>query len=253
MHTVDMRQLRVRMPGWVGPATLVCFVIGGLLALQFTTQRNAGIPPRGRADVLAQLLAASQSQADKQKGEINQLRGQLNELRRVSTQNQELNALLNKEVTRSQVALGLVPVKGPGIVMTLDDSEFAAATKSSESQEPFLVHDYDLWPVVNELRAAGGEAISINGQRIVGTTAIRCVGPVLKINDAPVASPFIIKAIGDPEALAGALGIPGGVLERFHGMKFPAKIETQNEVRIEAVGVSAPMQYARPVPPERKP
>jgi uncharacterized protein YlxW (UPF0749 family) len=247
---MDARQIRMRMPSWVVPATSVCFVIGGLLALQFTSQRNAGLPPRGgRADVLAQILVASQSEADKQKEEIKQLRAQLNELRDVSTQAEKVNALLNKEVTKSQVALGLVEVSGPGVIIAIADSKLAS--EPGENKEPFLLHDYDLWPLVNELRAAGAEAISINGQRVVGATAIRCSGPVLKINDAPVTSPFTIKAIGDPDALAGAINIPGGVVEQLQAYKFPVKVQTQKDIIIEAVGVSPELRYAKPVPPAR--
>jgi uncharacterized protein YlxW (UPF0749 family) len=238
------------MPSWVPPATAVCFVIGGLLALQFTTQRKAGIPPRyGRADLLAQILAASQNQTEKQEEEIKQLRGQITDMRRTYTDSRGVLEVLNRQVNEDQIALGLVEVVGPGIVMTLDDSELAIQV--GENRDPFLVHDYDLWPIVNELRAAGAEAISINGQRIVGATAIRCAGPVLKINDAPVASPFTIKAIGEPQALAGALTIPGGVIEQFRASKFPVKLETQKEIEVEAVGVSPKLKYAKPVPPEK--
>jgi len=247
---MDTRHARMKMPSWVPPATAVCFVIGGLLALQFTTQRKAGIPPRyGRADLLAQILAASQSQTEKQEEEIKQLRAQLTDMRETSTNSRGVLESLNKQVNEDQITLGLVEVKGPGVVMTLNDSELA--TQVGENRDPFLVHDYDLWPIVNELRAAGAEAISVNGQRIVGATAIRCAGAVLKINDAPVASPFTIKAIGDPQVLAGALSIPGGVVEQFRASKFPVKLETQREIKIEAVGVSPKLKYARPVPPER--
>lgn len=249
---MDVRHIRMRMPSWVVPATAVCFVIGGLLALQFTTQRNAGLPPRGgRADVMAQMLVASQSEAEKQKEEIKELRAQLNELRQASTQREEVYALLNKQVMKDQVALGLVEVKGPGVVITIADSKLAS--EPGENKEPFLLHDYDLWPLVNELRAAGAEAISVNGQRIVGTTAIRCSGPVLKINDAPVTSPFTIKAIGDPDALSGAINIPGGVIEQLQAYKFPVKVETAKQILVEPVGVSPELRYASPVPPEKLP
>ncbi|UCH34779.1 MAG: DUF881 domain-containing protein [Armatimonadota bacterium] len=245
-----MRHIRIRMASWVAPVTAVCFVIGGLLALQFTTQRKAGLPPRGgRSDALAEMLAYSQNQIDKQEEEIKQLRAQLNEYLEASTQREELFGLLKNQLTDYQIALGLVEVRGPGIVMSLDDSELAAQAK--ENREPFLVHDYDLWPVVNELRAAGAEAISVNRQRVVGNTAIRCAGAVLKINDVPVASPFVIKAIGDPDALAGALNIPGGIVEQFRASKFPVRVEIQKEITIEAVGVSPKLHHAQPVPLEK--
>lgn len=247
---MEVPHIRIKMSGWVVSVTLVCFVIGALLALQFTTQRKTGEVSRyGRADVLAGLLAAYQGRMDKQETEIKELRAQLNEYREASTKREKMLALLNEQLTQDQIALGLVEVKGPGIVMHLDDSELAR--KPGEDKERFLVHDYDLWPVVNELRSADAEAISINGQRVVGTTAIRCVGLVLKINDAPVASPFVIKAIGDPAALSGALNAAGGVIEQFQAYKLQVKLETHKELVIEAVSVSPRMRYAQPVAPEK--
>ncbi len=223
--------------------------IGGLLALQFTSQRKAGVSGRyGRADVLASMLAAAQGQIENQEKEIGELRAQRDEYRRAATEREELRRLLNKQLMHDQVALGLVAVKGPGIIMTIEDSELA--TEMAANKEPLLLHDYDLWPVVNELRAAGAEAISINGQRVAATTAIRCVGPVLKINDAPVTSPFTIKAIGDAAALAGALNTPGGVVEQFRALKFPVRIETRKEVTVEALSVTPQVRYAQPITPE---
>lgn len=238
--------VKLHMPNWVSSVTAVCFVIGGLLALQFTSQRKAGVSGRyGRTDVLASMLAAAQSQIEKQEKEIAQVRQQRDEYRKAATQHEELRRLLNKQLMHDQVTLGLVAVKGPGIIMTVQDSELA--TEMAANKEPLLVHDYDLWPVVNELRAAGAEAISINGQRIAATTAIRCVGPVLKINDAPVTSPFVIKAIGDAAALAGALNTPGGVVEQFRALKFPVRIETSKEVTVEALSVTPQVRFAQPV------
>ena len=78
----------------------------------------------------------------------------------------------------------------------------------------YIVHDNDLRNIVNELKNAGAEAISINGQRIVSTTAITCIGNVIKINDEKVTSPFVIKAIGFPERFE-TLSRSGGILDNL--------------------------------------
>ena len=74
-----------------------------------------------------------------------------------------------------------------------------------------MVHDVDVLAVINELKNAGAEAISINDQRLVPTTGITCGGNIIDINDEKVGAPFTIKAIGLPEQLA-ALERPGGYL-----------------------------------------
>ena len=79
--------------------------------------------------------------------------------------------------------------------------------------EYYLVHAGDLVEVVNALKNAGAEAISINGQRITNSTAIYCAGNVVKVNGEKISSPIEIKAIGSPELLYGSMTIPGGYIE----------------------------------------
>ena len=69
--------------------------------------------------------------------------------------------------------------------------------------------------MVNELRAAGAEAFAVNDQRIVATTAIRCVGPAIQVNSVPLTPPYKIRAIGDPATLSSALALPGGIAEQL--------------------------------------
>ena len=76
-----------------------------------------------------------------------------------------------------------------------------------------MVHAGDLVEVVNALKNAGAEAISINGQRITNFTSIYCAGNVVVVNGEKISSPIEIKAIGSPELLYGSLTIPGGYLE----------------------------------------
>ena len=75
-----------------------------------------------------------------------------------------------------------------------------------------VVHNTDLTAIVNMLRHANAEAISINGQRIIATSAITCEGSVIKINGEKITSPFIIKAIGPTDLFYGSLMMPGGYI-----------------------------------------
>ena len=95
-----------------------------------------------------------------------------------------------------------------------------------------LIHDTDLRALVNELNAAGAEAISINGQRIISSTAIRCVGPVIQVNGIKVAAPFSIKAIGNAKYLESALNIKGGLVDSFEVYGIKIKISTEDSITI---------------------
>ena len=110
--------------------------------------------------------------------------------------------------------LGTYEVQGPGIEITLTDNNTGISKDGMEviDLSKLVVHYDDLLEVINALNNAGAEAISINGQRIVQTTAITCEGNVIKINGQRVSSPFTIKAIGSPGLLYGSVSMIGGYL-----------------------------------------
>lgn len=229
---------------WVLPISMAGLILGMLLALQFSSKRSAGeFASLRRADLLAQMLANEQTRAKELEAEVARARQEKEEYAKAATKGKELLTLLNQENERLKLALGLTPVRGPGIIVRLEDSELVRT--SGEVAELFLIHDYDLWPLVNELRAAGAEAISINNERIVGSTAIRCVGPVVNINKKGIAPPYEIRAIGSPRDLKGALEIKDGVLDRLRAAKFPVNVEVSQDVFIPAVSVSPEFKYAK--------
>lgn len=125
-----------------------------------------------------------------------------------ASDNSTLIASMQKELEQQTILSGNADLKGQGIVVTLTDGNKVV---ENSSRTDSLVHDSDVLTVVNELKAAGAEAISVNDQRIIAMTAIRCVGPVIQVNYQKVAAPFVIKAIGDAQYLESALTIKNGV------------------------------------------
>ncbi|MEG0873135.1 MAG: DUF881 domain-containing protein [Clostridia bacterium] len=124
---------------------------------------------------------------------------------------------------------GTTNLKGEGIMLTLTDG--SKVTNPSQRADS-LVHDSDVLTVVNELKAAGAEAISVNGQRIVATSAIRCVGPVIQVNYQKVAAPFEIKAIGNSQYLESAMNIKNGVVDMLKELGVGVVVTRQNNVEI---------------------
>jgi uncharacterized protein YlxW (UPF0749 family) len=111
-------------------------------------------------------------------------------------------------------------VQGPGIIITLNDSQQEVA--EGEDVAWYLVHDIDILEIVNELRIAGAEAIAINEERVTATTSIRCGGPTINIDGKRHAVPFVIKAIGDPKALEASALAPDsyiGLYMSFSGIQ----------------------------------
>ena len=157
---------------------------------------------------------------------------------------------MDSEMERLQVMAGSTEVKGAGIEVVLDDSNIA----KTPNQNPnlYIIHDEDLLRVLNELRAAGAEALSVNDQRIVATSEIRCAGPTVSVNNVRSAPPYVIKAIGSPKTMISALKLRGGVVETFEFWGIQVKIKTVDDLKIPALKSARNFEYAKSVDNEGK-
>lgn len=147
---------------------------------------------------------------------------------------QATNNNANLEDARNQIQegnklIGLTEVTGPGVIVTLSDSKLDASTALDPSL--LVVHDLDVYYVINELKNAGAEAISVNGQRLVPISAIECGGNIITINGEKIGSPFEIKAIGLPENLAN-LDRTGGYLAKMRSDGVGAELKKSNNITI---------------------
>jgi len=144
-----------------------------------------------------------------------------NPLDYVQTLSEELDSL-RVSMHELRVAAGLAEMSGPGVYIKLYDSQGGYGAGD-------LIHDIDVRDVVNELFAAGAKGVAVGGQRLITTSPIRCVGPVIRVNQKEIsANPVIIEAIGDPEVLASGLDIIRFSLE-FH-RNFRVEIEEKENV-----------------------
>jgi uncharacterized protein YlxW (UPF0749 family) len=134
-----------------------------------------------------------------------------------------------------------VPVKGPGIKVTLRDSQ-----KPLLSDEEGVIHESDLLMVVNELRIAGAEAIAINDQRVGLMTGIRCVGSVVMVNNVPMAAPYVVSCIGDGQQLESALRMRGGVVDQFKADPSMIVIEQVEQLVLSGHAGQTQYRWAKP-------
>lgn len=124
------------------------------------------------------------------------------------------------------------PLEGEGIIVRIDDS--LQKTKSGENENLYVVHDDDILRVINELKAAGAEAVSINGQRLTATSEIRCAGPTLSVNNVRSSAPYEISAIGEKKSLENAIKMRGGVEESLKVWGIRLDIEISDKIFIPA-------------------
>ncbi|PWM77734.1 MAG: hypothetical protein DBY32_07770 [Phascolarctobacterium sp.] len=216
---------------------LVFAVLGFMLATQIkTTERQKTINVQ-RAEELTERLRVVEQQRDDLAHEVERLQAASG-----------TDEALETEVERLKEFAGEVPLEGKGIQLILDDSKVTAQV--GENPNLYIIHDDDLLRVINELRAAGAEAISINGERLVATSEIRCAGPTLSVNNNRSAPPYVILAIGNPSNLASALKLRGGVLDTFKFWGIQADLTLPEVVKVPAYKGRRVFEYAKAAPEE---
>ncbi len=158
------------------------------------------------------LIRLEDQRARALRAELDALKAQMAELEQgISGRTRQLGQLKRSASLLNPFA-GLTAVTGPGVRIVLRDSTL----RSSPSGDPndLVIHEQDLQAVVNALWAAGAEAIAINGERITGTSAIRCVGNTLLLHGSVYSPPYRIAAVGNETALRKGLD-EDPLVERF--------------------------------------
>ena len=151
--------------------------------------------------------------------------------------------VLAKQLEDAKMAAGLCDVTGPGIVVTVADKR-TDKTASSEGTNLYVVHQEDLLKIINELRDADAEAISVNDERLIATSEIRCAGSTVSVNNRRYSVPYKIKAIGNPENLLGALKMKDGVIDSL-GKFLEIDVSKEQSINIPAYGGNISYKYAK--------
>jgi uncharacterized protein YlxW (UPF0749 family) len=201
---------------WMLSLTFISFILGGMVSVQYrnihqSTARSVLNEADNNTRQLIAQLKALQDFNHKQEQKLNELNQQLTEIQNQTGDQSGESKEIQDELNRAKILSGTVPVHGPGIMLIINDSQKKPA--NSANPELSLTHDWDVRSVINELFTAGAEAVSVNGVRIVSTSGVFCIGPVVKVNELRLVPPFEIDAIGDPNTLMTALNIRGGVLD----------------------------------------
>lgn len=241
---------RVRaIPSWqltLGVALLgLGFLVAAQLAAQgprvrYTTQERAP---------LVETATELQAQQEALKASILDLRSQIQDEEGAGEGSAAIVKDLNAQLQEARIAAGLIPLKGPGIVLQLEDSAEPVAPGANESD--YLVGARDVRTVVEELWAAGAEAISINGERLTPSSAIIDIGPSVLVNSAYLAAPYQVTALGPRDLyprLAAAPGFVDFILARAEAYGIKVSFAEPAEVQVPAFAGTVTLRYARPIP-----
>ncbi|WP_422444230.1 DUF881 domain-containing protein [Thermoanaerobacterium sp. DL9XJH110] len=224
----------------------VCFVLGMMLVAQFrSVQINGGaVTSLQRVEKLTSDLKNAMDEKEKLQKEVVELRNRIAEYESSVSRVSDITEAMQKELEKARMTAGLLAGSGPGVVITLDDSN--VPRQPGEDPNLFLIHDEDLLKVINELFAAGAEAVSVNGQRIIANSEIRCVGPTIIINSVRLAPPFVVEAIGDPDTLESSLKMRGGVIESLEVFGIQVNIKKQDNINMPAYNGPIQFKYFKP-------
>lgn len=182
---------------------LVFMLLGVLISLQFRTTLNAN-RQKTRSELNIENLKTQLSEEMNIKNSLkksideNEAKKEAYLKLNIENRNDEYLKQVKKSLDDARMKAGLVDVKGPGIIIKLDD---APARVANVDPRDIIIHDIDVVKVLNKLKAAGAQAISINDERIISTSEQICAGPTIRINKNRYAVPYEIKAIGDPDTL----------------------------------------------------
>lgn len=197
-----MTRTRMTDLGWRLGAAAVFVACGALLVV--SAQAADGTDLRGDGNVeLVDLVKRHDRENQELSERVEELTVLINEMRE-STGSTESEGV-RSAIDEAAMAAGVTPVSGPGLVIELSDADLPAEIPPGLNTEDYLVHQQDVEGVLNAVWAGGAEAVMVMGQRVISTSTVRCVGPVLVLNGRAFYQPFTIHAIGNVSAMEGAL------------------------------------------------
>ena len=226
---------------------VVCIIVGYLLAAQLRTVQLTGAADAtnaSRLETLQELYNEQSKQNDALEDQVSQLQSELALSRDQAASGDAGSEALKAELEQLEITAGRTDVEGPGVAVILEDSSQSNVTGD---EADYLIHDNDLLSVVNELRSAGAEAISLNGERLLANSEIRCTGAVVTVNGRRYAAPYVIFAIGDPDTLYSALTMRNGVVDVLSQWGITVKVTMNDLLLIPKYNGTVEYRYAHTV------
>lgn len=227
----------------------ITLLIGWVLSVQISTTNGSdqgGLVPIVKLKQYEEELKRVRGEKDDALQELIKLEERMNQIESEKSQEDGFIKNLVSDLEKYKMASGVLDVRGPGVIITIKDP-----VKVDEYQEDYsvIMSNSDLiLRVVNKLKEAGAEAVSINEQRIVGTTEISLAGSAVNINGTATAPPYSIKAIGNPTTLEAALNIRLGIIEEMK-KKYNLNVDVaqKEDITIARYSGTVTFKSAKPV------
>lgn len=204
---------------------IACFALAMIMCMQFKIVRETDITSieTMREEELRTELASWKQMYSEAETQYEEKLAKLNEYKQNQQSSEEAAKLVENDLEKINMYLGKTNVVGEGIIITLKNSV-----------EDYCISAEDLLKIVDYLKLAGAEAISINNERIINTSEIVDISSnsIIFVNQQRILAPYTLKAIGDPSKLESTLLGNGGYVDFLRNLGFDIKIERNNKVKI---------------------
>lgn len=212
----------------------MCIILTCVMFMQFKTawQTNLTDIKNMNEDELKSEILLWQNRYNEIDQKLKSRNQTIDEYESILQNNDETAKVIDKELHELEKLIGITDVEGNGVVITLEDNEDRGVTAGA------------LLNLVNELKYAGGEAISINGIRIVNMTDIVDVNYIVQIEGQKLSSPYIIKCIGEQNFLSSTLNSKDGYIQTYTDSGINVKMELQNNIKIDKYNGNFDIKYS---------
>lgn len=196
-----LRQLRRRA------ATSLVFVLAGVLFAAGVVASRGGDLRGGERTELADLIREQNREVQQLTADVNQLRNDVDRISAAEAAKDARIAVIQERANTMADTAGLVPMRGPALEVTLADAPRAddGSLPPDANPDDLVVHQQDVQAVVNALWAGGAEAMKLMDQRVISTSAVRCVGNTLILQGRVYSPPYVVTAVGDIDGMRSAL------------------------------------------------
>jgi uncharacterized protein YlxW (UPF0749 family) len=241
--------LRGRRPSaWTALVPVVALAAGVLFATSGRTAQGTDLRA-GEVTELSELISERETAIARQAGQLADLQQQVERLTAQAASRNSDVAAAQSAGDAGALSAALMPLSGPGVVITLDDAPARPDGSLPVNARPddLVIHQSDVQAVVNAVWAAAADGVAIMDQRLIATSAVRCVGNTLLLQGRTYSPPFLITAIGDAAAIRAQLAVSPQVavfqqaVEDF-GLTF--SVRERPEVTVPAYDGPLDLQYA---------
>ena len=217
---------------------LVCIVTGFIIGFSYNLSKEK----RERGEITTneysqeneyrQQLISQQERNKNLLDELNDLKGKIRSYEKDLASDEDQYGDMLEKANELRLLLGHLPAKGQGIKIQLEDGEYDPLQTNPND---YIIHESHLFMLINELKIAGAEALSINGQRLTATSYIVCNGPVITVDGKQYPAPFVVEAIGNTTTLMNAIEIPGGVMDQLLNDQINVTIEGKDHIVLNTI------------------